>query len=67
MEKVSTHLPRDRNDRTFGHPFTRRRWPLKAVTADGEHHRALELEMVPDAIREFMSTRRRGKRVVAAR
>jgi hypothetical protein len=67
VEKVSAHLPHDRNDRTFGRPFTHRRWPLKAVTGDGERYRAVELELVPDAIREFMDTLRREKRVAVAR
>jgi hypothetical protein len=63
VEKVNVPLPHDRNDRMFGRPYTRGRWPLKAVTGDGEPNRALELEIVPDAIREFMTTRRRENRV----
>jgi hypothetical protein len=51
----------------FGRPFTRSGWPLKTVTGDGEHYRALELEIVPDAIREFMNTRRRENRGAVAR
>jgi hypothetical protein len=51
----------------FGRPYTRGRWPLKAVTGDGEPNRALELEIVPDAIREFMNTRRRENRGAVAR
>jgi hypothetical protein len=67
VEKVNVPLPHDRNDRTFGRPFTRMRWPLKAVTGDGEHYRALELEIVPDVIREFMNTLRGQNRVAVAR
>ena len=67
MEKVNVLLPHDRNDRMFGRPYTRGRWPLKAVTGYGEPNRALELEIVPDAIREFMNTRRRENRVAVAR
>ena len=67
MEKVNVPLPHDRNDRMFGRPYTCGRWPLKAVTGDGEPNRALELEIVPDAIREFMNTRRRENRGAVAR
>ena len=41
--------------------------PLKAVAGDGEHCCALELEIVPDAIRDFMNNRRRGNRGAVAR
>ena len=67
MEKVNVPLPHDRNDRMFGRPYTRGRWLLIAVTGNGERYRAIELEIVPDAIREFMNTRRRENRGAVAR
>jgi hypothetical protein len=67
VEKVNVPLPHDRNDRMSGRPYTRGRWLLIAVTGDGEPNRAIELEIVPDAIREFMNTRRRENRGAVAR
>jgi hypothetical protein len=42
---------------------------LKAVAGDSQHCRAVELEIVPDAIREFISAHRIGtkSRVAAGR
>jgi hypothetical protein len=42
---------------------------LKAVAGDSQHCRAVELEIVPDAIREFINAHRVGAKspVAAAR
>jgi hypothetical protein len=56
VEKVNVLPPHDRNDSKFGRALTRRRWPLKSVAGGGEGFRAVDLELVPDAIREFIGT-----------
>jgi hypothetical protein len=54
--------------RTPGRVFTCRR-SLPPVPGDSERYRAVELEIVPDAIREFIDIRRAdaGKRAGLAR
>jgi hypothetical protein len=59
MVKANAQVLNDRNG--FGapaRPFTHRRWALKPIPGDSERYRATELELLPDAIREFIDTRR---------
>jgi len=59
VAKGNAHLLNDRNVISApGHSFARRRLSLKRVPGDSERYRAVGLEIVPDAIREFIDTLR---------
>jgi hypothetical protein len=59
MAKTHAHRPHDRERiAALGLPFSRRRWALEPIAGDGEHYRAVGLDIVPDAIREFMRAHR---------
>jgi len=62
-------LNRRNGNNALGRPLTRRRLSLEPVPGDTERYRTVDLEIVPDAIREFIDTRRvdARKRVELAR
>jgi hypothetical protein len=70
MVKANAQVLKGRNGfSALGRPSTHPRWALKPIPGDSERYRAIELELVPDAIREFIETRRVDpkKRVELAR